>query len=208
MIITICFWVLGGVGIICLGWRIRCKWKTTPWPYWLSFWLENPFMILFCNKNKISDHLRKISGPSILEIGCGAGRICVPFAKKLNQGETILAVDIQDKMLDKAIKYSELNNTQAIEFNKMDWGQHNSIKRLFDLVYLVTVIGEIPDLKNSLSCIFKSLKPKGILSITETIPDPCYIPAFRIKKIALSIGFKVLDHKRGLFTYIVDLQKP
>jgi ubiquinone/menaquinone biosynthesis C-methylase UbiE len=78
----------------------------------------------------------------------------------------------------------------------------------FDRALLVTVLGEIPDRKAGLEEIAASLKPGGLLSITEMIPDPHYQPIRAVRQLAHSVGLietRVFGNK---MVYTVNFRTP
>jgi ubiquinone/menaquinone biosynthesis C-methylase UbiE len=78
----------------------------------------------------------------------------------------------------------------------------------FDRALLVTVFGEVPDRLGALREIYSSLKPGGLLSITETLPDPHYQPRGRVKALAQEAGLRVCDEFGSWLTFTVNLERP
>ena len=77
-----------------------------------------------------------------------------------------------------------------------------------DLVYMVTVLSEIPDRGRALREIRRVLKPDGILAVTEFLPDSDYPLRSTTIKICQREGF-VLDASLGnLWNYTVRFKKP
>jgi ubiquinone/menaquinone biosynthesis C-methylase UbiE len=78
----------------------------------------------------------------------------------------------------------------------------------FDRALLVTVLGEIPDRRAGLEEIAASLKPGGVLSITEMMPDPHYQSIRTIRQLAHSAGLvesRVFGNK---MVYTINFRKP
>lgn len=71
----------------------------------------------------------------------------------------------------KRVAAKHLENVQIL-LSRID--QDELEKNVFDRALLVTVLGEISDREAALHQIFAALKPGGLLSITEVIPDPHY----------------------------------
>lgn len=236
------FWTCAGLAfaLLLLGllWiRRRCQKKSLPWPHWLAFVLENPYMQLFCNKYQLAARLVQLlprrDSPLIterssadqpplrvLDLGCGAGRVLVPFAKACTEEVQITAMDMQPEMLAKAERavakayalggasYNP-SNLKAIEFRQLTL--HPPYQKplgSFDLIYLVTVLGEIPCLAQTFNLLYRSLVLGGKLSITETLPDPCYIRAKTARTVAEAAGFRWLATRHGLASYTIEFQKP
>lgn len=205
----------------CLYWRLSCQKKTIPWPHQLAFWLENPFMVVFCNKNRLATRLDALLATGqngndaeqarprqVLDLGCGAGRVLVPFAKICQNRARIVAADMQPQMLAKAeaaCRQQDLNN---VEFRRLTLHPpYTEPLGRFDLIYLVTVLGEIPKLAEVLVLLYRSLSPGGRLSITETLPDPCYVTSRRVRQAGEDAGFAVLAIRHGVMSYTVEFAK-
>lgn len=77
----------------------------------------------------------------------------------------------------------------------------------FDLIYLVTVLGEIPKLAEVFGLLYRSLSLGGKLSITETLPDPCYVPSQTVRKTGEAAGFTILAIRHGIMSYTIEFAK-
>lgn len=71
--------------------------------------------------------------------------------------------------------------------------RHN---QTFDAVYMITVLGEIPDQSALFSEVRRVLKSKGRLVIAEAIIDPDYVTLSVLKGRAEDAGF-VLERTTG-----------
>ncbi|MEZ4741550.1 MAG: class I SAM-dependent methyltransferase [Bdellovibrionota bacterium] len=147
---------------------------TIPWPSWLAWMLENPYMTFVSNSNKIVDKLQLEPGMVVADLGCGAGRISVPTALKLGEHGHVFALDMQEKMLRKLEKRARKHRVQNISIHHGKIRPQLLIPQHYDRIVMVTVLGEIPQKDLVIAEAAKALKEGGILSITEVIPDPCY----------------------------------
>ncbi len=196
------------VVIIIIVIAIRRK-KPFPCPSCLSFFLENPYMKSVAGSTLLIKRMDLHPGMRVLDVGCGPGRLTIPMAKLVGQTGEVVALDIQENMLKKLkkrIETNELNNVKTILGGA---GQgHLKKTNYFDRAILVTVLGEIPDKKKALAEIFQALKPNGILSITEVVPDPDYQRKKAVLKLTDNVGF-VLDSKYSKFlSYTMNFLKP
>jgi len=73
---------------------------------------------------------------------------------------------------------------------------------------LVTVLGEIPDKVAALRDLHRSLRPGGVLSVTEVLPDPHYQTVARVREPAAEGGFDESQVVRGWFSFTINLTKP
>ncbi|MBU3978937.1 class I SAM-dependent methyltransferase [Patescibacteria group bacterium] len=98
----------------------------------------------------------------ILDIGCGAGTICLYYA---NKGNTLVGIDISQRAVESAVesaKYLELKN---ITFKAMNFP--NEIpKGMFDFIIFTEVIEHLEDDYVALKKIFCLLKKGGIVFIS------------------------------------------
>jgi len=149
------------------------------------------------------------NGMRLLDVGCGPGRLTVPFAKCVGQRGEVVALDIQEKMLQKLKERIKNNNLTNVRFLLGGAGLGKiQEENGFDRAILVTVLGEIPDKKIALKEIFKALKPGGILSITEVFPDPDFQRQNKVLRLAAGVGF-TLDKKYGnIFAFTMNFVKP
>ena len=150
-------------------------------------------------------------GMHVLEVGCGSGAYTTFVARVVGGGGKVYALDIQPEMLQQLqsklakpenedIRNIELVNSSAYELPFDD----DSL----DLVYMVTVLQEIPDRSKALQQVRRVLKPGGILSVTEWLPDPDYAWKSTTIKIGREAGL-VLDEAPGNFWhYTVRFRKP
>ena len=79
---------------------------------------------------------------------------------------------------------------------------------VFDLVFLVDVVGEIPD-KGAFFCeCARVLKPGGTLAVTEQISDPDFHLPSRVRMLAAGAGLRE-DGQEGLpwWTYTARFRK-
>jgi len=150
-------------------------------------------------------------GMHVLEVGCGSGAYTTFVARVVGGGGKVYALDIQPEMLQQLenklakpenqdIKNIELVNSSAYQLPFDD----DSL----DLAYMVTVLQEIPDRSKALQQVRRVLKPGGILSVTEWLPDPDYPFKSTTIKIGREAGL-VLDEAPGNFWhYTVRFRKP
>lgn len=175
--------------ILSVVWRLSSKRYVIPCPSYLSWMVEmdNPFAKENRSANIIG-HLDLESAINIADIGCGPGRVTIPLSKKLQSGSTLVAIDIQNEMLEKVKR--KATDIENIEFRQGALGDGILEKNKYDYILLVNMLGEIPEAKDALEESFHALKPAGILSITETIFDPHYQRIRTLEKITSNIGFQ------------------
>ncbi|VAW24705.1 hypothetical protein MNBD_BACTEROID04-1590 [hydrothermal vent metagenome] len=103
------------------------------------------------------------SSSSVLEIGCGVGRITEFFAKDF---KVVKAIDISKSMIDKA--KGRLGGSQNIEFIETNGIEYPFTADMFDLVFSFIVFQHMPNKKTIEKNIFeigRVLKDGGIAKI-------------------------------------------
>lgn len=194
------------VGIV---WRFISRRASLPCPSWLA-WIveiENPFPSSY-NTRTIVNHLDLQPGMTVLDAGCGPGRLTIPVAEEVGPQGKVVAIDIQPKMLDRAQRKAQAANLTNIQFIQGGIGEGKLWKDQFDRAALVTVLGEIPDRQGALEEIYGALKPRGILSITEIIFDPHYQSRTSILKLASAVGFREKSFFGNRISFTLNLEKP
>ena len=66
----------------------------------------------------------------------------------------------------------------------------------FDVVFLVAVLGEVPDRKQCLASKRRVLRPRGYLSVTEHLPDPDFHLFSRLRWLVEEQDFR-FDRRFG-----------
>lgn len=78
----------------------------------------------------------------------------------------------------------------------------------FDLVYLVTVLGEVAGRERALREIWSVVRPGGFLAVAEHLPDPDFIPKGRLRSLCESAGFRFLKVDGPWWCYVATFQCP
>ncbi len=189
-------------------WRLACKKWTVPWPSWLAWWLENPYFKVFCNPDLIAQRSGARDGMKILEIGCGAGRITMAIARLCGDRAEIIGMDVQDSMLEKMRRNVERHRFESIRPVKQDVLEAVELPSDVDRIVMVTVFGEIPKHDLLMQRLKAALKPGGVLSVTELLPDPCYMTHGYMKKLGEKSGFEHAESFVGPLSYTINLRRP
>lgn len=184
---------------------IKRFYKLSPPPFMGRF-LDSDFRRKLQPPDKLIDRSGIKEGMHVLEVGCGSGAFTTFVARAVGIKGEVYALDIQPGMLmqlkEKLSRPEnrDIRNTTLIEgdANKLPFDDN-----LFDLVYAITVLQEIPGKNKVLKEIKRVLKPGGILAVTEFLPDPDY----PLKSTTIRLGEEaglILDKVEGnLWHYTV-----
>lgn len=203
--------VLGAVGSaagISLYWRFAARRRSLPCPTWLAWTLENPFMNTVAGSGAILDRLALRPGMKVLDVGCGPGRLTLPAAQRVGPTGEVVALDIQPGMLRRVAQKAETAGLTNIRRVQAGAGEGKLEPNVFDRALLVTVLGEIPDQTAALTEIFSALKPGGILSVTEVLPDPHYQTRNTVRRLAFAVGFEEQSYTGKIVAFTLNLVKP
>lgn len=202
--------LLGAAAVIlgaALLWRAASTRFRLPCPSSFAWVLSNPYTNAVAGTTAVLDRAGIAPGMSVLDAGCGPGRITIPAAERVGPTGLVVALDVQDEMLDRvraAAQRQALDNvvTQAGGL------ESSALPGQFDRVLLVTVLGEIPHRVYAMRVLYDSLKPGGLLSITEMIPDPHYQSRATVRRLAESAGFRVEQVYGNWLAYTMNARKP
>jgi 2-polyprenyl-3-methyl-5-hydroxy-6-metoxy-1,4-benzoquinol methylase len=197
------------LGLIAVIWRFFSHRASIPCPTWLSWLVEmdNPFFKNY-RAQAIIQHLALAPGMKVLDFGCGPGRLTIPVAKRIGPAGDVTAFDIQPGMLKRVRSKALAENLGNIQILQGGAGGGKPERDQYDRVLLVTVLGEIPDRKAAMEDIFDSLKPGGILSVSEVIADPHFQSGASVIRTAYSVGFVEKDFFGNRISFTINFEKP
>jgi ubiquinone/menaquinone biosynthesis C-methylase UbiE len=150
------------------------------------------------------DSFRVDRGHTVLELGPGPGYFSVEVARRLGPEGRLVCVDIQPEMigaLRRRLLRERVTNASPVVGNALGLPlTEGSVDRAF----LVTVLGEVPDRARTLAELRRVLKPGGIMSITETLPDPDYQFPDVVRDLCRASGFRLLEHHRRFLGFTMN----
>jgi len=150
------------------------------------------------------DSFRVDGAHTVLEVGPGTGYFTVEVARRAGPEGRVVCVDIQPEMIG------------ALHHRLLAKGVTNALPTVgdalalplaegsVDCAFLVTVLGEVPDRAKALAELRRVLKPGGILSITEALPDPDYQFPDVVRDLCRASGFRLLEHHRRLLGFTMN----
>lgn len=159
------------------------------YPHQLAFVLLLPLRRLFITPQRLADRLHLHSDARVLELGPGPGYFSVQVAQRIPQGYLLLA-DIQPEMLQKARRRLARAGKEQVGYVQANAIRLPLAEGVFDIAFLVTVLGEVPDPRACLRELHRVLRPQGLLSITEHPIDPDFIPLVELRALAEEAGFQ------------------
>ena len=194
--------------ILFIAWRLASRRQSLPCPVWLRWLVELDSPFTKTNRAAfIIEHLEIEPGMTIVDVGCGPGRLAIPAAMQVGTQGRLVAMDIQPGMLSRTRTKAEAADLGNIEYLQAGAGEGKLGQEQFDRALLVTVLGETPDREAALREIFEALKPEGILSVTETMFDPHYQSRRSVTRLAEAVGFRERAFFGNRLAYILHFEK-
>jgi ubiquinone/menaquinone biosynthesis C-methylase UbiE len=187
--------LLVGLTGLVFAWCAVARRNVLPCPPAFIWLLQNRAMEKVAGSALLLDRAGVIPGMNVLGAGCGPGRLTVPLAERVGEGGSVLAVDSQEKMLSRLRARLEAGHITNVHTLHATLGGGELPASTIDRALLVTVLSEIPDGVGALGEIRRSLRPGGILSVTEVFPDPHCQPRNTVRRLAGQAGLQV----RGSF---------
>lgn len=157
--------------------------------YWRDVYWANTLSAIIYRERRSAvlsmvDKLRLPVWSRVLEVGCGAGSITIPLAKR---GYSVNAVDTVEGMLELSRHAADEAGLSAnVETTSADICQLTFRSRLFALVVVVGVFTWLEQPRKALMELYRVTKPGGYIILTATnswclnqVLDPLCFPGLR-----------------------------
>lgn len=165
-------------------------------PHQMAFVLESPLRRLLVTPAELADRLHLQRSSRVLEVGAGSGVFSVEVARRVPDGHLEL-FDLQPEMLAKCRgKLEQAGLAGVVGYTQGDAEALPFPAASFDVAFLVAVLGEIPDPRRCLAGLRRILRPGGLLSITEHLPDPDFARFSSVRRLVEQEGF-AFDERFG-----------
>jgi len=157
-------------------------------PWWMGYLIDNPLRRLIHNPEKILGPYVKPE-MTVIDVGCGMGFFSIAMAKMVGDQGQVIAVDLQQKMLDGMRRRAEKAGVAARIHAHRCEADNLNIDTEADFVLAFAMVHEVPDTKRLLSQVYACLKPGGKFLVAEPrlhVPTSSFQ---RMLEIAAAVGF-------------------
>ena len=171
------------------------------YPHELAFLLDNPLRSLILPAGRLADRLELLPDSQVLEIGPGPGYFSKAVAARIPDGQLTL-FDIQREMLLKTRRKLERNGCGNYWLVQGNGAALPFPAGVFDVVFMVTVLGEVGDPEVCMAGAVSVLRPGGLLSVTEQAGDPDAMTQAELERMGAAAGLACAEviGFRGGFT--------
>lgn len=203
--------VLLAIPLLLLAWhtlvRLVRHYYKFPMPEFLAGIIDNPWRRRFQPPDEMP--LRHGIGPGmrVLEVGPGNGRYTLATARRVGTGGQVVAIDIEPKMVERVQARVQAEGVTNVEARLANVHDLPFDAGTFDAIYLITVMGEIPQPERAMAEFYRVLKPGGSLAFSELLMDPDYPLPGTLIRLGSAAGFQVRARLGGFFAYTLVLER-
>lgn len=188
--------------------RLARHFSKFPIPQALTQLIDHPLRRKFIqppDKTAIRHGIRP--GMCVLEVGPGTGTYTLAAARRVGPEGKAVAIDIEPKIIERLNRRIRAEGVVNLEARVADVYDLPFDDGIFDLIFMITVIGEIPDVPRALAEFHRVLKPDGRLVFSELFPDPDYPLANALTRRVESEGFRLKEKIGNFFYYTLIFKK-
>jgi ubiquinone/menaquinone biosynthesis C-methylase UbiE len=145
-------------------------------------------------------------GERILEVGPGTGYYTIPVAARLQPEGVLDILDVRQRFLDHTVERARRQGVVNVLATGGDAESLPYEDGFFDTVYLVSVLGEIPDPEAALRELRRVLKPRGRLVVGEIFVDPDFPRIGWLVQRARAAGLQLDCRTGSRFAYYASFR--
>lgn len=168
-------------------------------PWWLCFTFDNWLRRRIHHPEKIlGSYVRE--GDQVLDIGSGMGYFTIPLARMVGDKGQVIAIDVQEKMLEKVRSRAErAGMAHRIQFRLLA-GEKINLDQPADFALVFWMVHEVENQQQFFNNIFSLLKPGGLLFMAEPILHVSPSGFQEIVDIAADSGFRIKERARVIIS--------
>jgi ubiquinone/menaquinone biosynthesis C-methylase UbiE len=178
-----------------------------PMPEFLANLIDNPLRRRIQPPSEMPIRHGIKPGMTVLEVGPGNGRYSIETARRVGSTGKVIAIDIEPKMIERVLRHAKAENITNLEAKVADVYHLPFEDGIFDAIYLITVISEIPESERALREFYRVLSTSGTLAFSELLTDPDYPLAQTLCSKARKTNFQLKKKLGSFFSYTLIFEK-
>lgn len=192
-----------GIFVAVVIWR---RLFAAPMPAIFDFTLDTSFRRRHFSPDVAAERHGLAPGMRVLEVGPAGGYLTSTARRRIQPGGRLVCIDLQPGLLHKLRSRLGAETPPLVCGNVHRLPFHDGC---FDLVFVVEVMGEIPDKSVALREIRRVLRPGGTLAVSEAaLLDPDYVRFPVLMRLAVAAGFQPREGFSEWFQYTQRFVSP
>lgn len=187
--------------------RIIRHFHKFPMPEFMAELIDNPLRRRLQPPYEMAMRHGLEPGMMVLEVGPGSGTYTLAAAQRVGEQGKIVTIDIEPKMIERVRHRAEAEGVDNIEPRVADVYDLPYEAETFDAIYMIAVIGEIPDPDRAMREFYRVLSATGTQAFSELLMDPDYPLARTLIDKATKVGFRLKRKLGGFFYYTLIFEK-
>lgn len=178
-----------------------------PMPQVLANLIDNPLRRRIQPPAEMPQRHGLQPGMRVLEVGPGNGRYSVESARAVSPAGSLVTIDNEPRMIERVQARAQAEGLANLEARTADVFALPFADGEFDAVYMITVIGEIPQPERALAEFRRVMLAGGTLAFSELFFDPDYPTRRSLVQQAEQSGFKLKSQSGNFFSYTLVFEK-
>jgi ubiquinone/menaquinone biosynthesis C-methylase UbiE len=146
-------------------------------------------------------------GMRVLDVGPGSGTYTLAAARRVGADGSVVAIDIEPKIIERVRRRAEEEGVTNLDARVADVYDLPFGDGEFDAIYLIAVIGEIPEPVRAISELSRVLSASGTLAFSEMVVDPDYPRAQTLTGWAEEAGVRLRKRVGSAWYYTLIFEK-
>lgn len=187
--------------------RIVRSFHKFPIPEFLANLIDNPLRRRIQPPGEMPLRHGIMPGMAVLEVGPGNGRYTIETARRVGSSGKVVTIDVEPKMITRVQQRAEAEGVANLEARVADVYDLPCEDGAFDAIYMITVIGEIPEPQRAMREFHRVLSSSGLLAFSELLFDPDYPRAHTLIRMAAAANFRLKTKLGNFFSYTLVFEK-